>query len=817
MEIGTEISKKIRAAIKGKLQELGAYVDEELPDYIMVMVANKKTSQQMSDDLSLFLGNNTIKFTVWLHGVLEKLRSVAEEPASTRPPMYSHTRAVAGNGERKEEESKGLAVSSSRYDRTEAYVSSSAHKHRGVFSDQTMSRPVKALMDAPSAEAVIDIKPEQEDEFISEDIVDMGVLPGRLRGSTSVGGGVRASAQIYRPPQGRSSETGRSADVHRSSGTGRSADVHRSSEGSSGSHGRQQHEIYQLDSRNSRDSRGYRDGGSSTDVRGYRDGGSSRIDDGSRKRKAPVASSVVVINQAADEGPDSDDLEEEDEDDEGYGVKVMSSRVSLPSKPERKPTLPPAKQANKNLLMRAMSEAQVSVNKTTTYKPISQRQMVPVAPRTRSATDEMNAAIQLVQEHLHGLAPRVQTYTPSEPQPPRQLAPPRTLTSRLQLDVPAENMRPLQSDYLALEVAEGNAVKPFDTRSFIMRRPELGEEVRPGRSRLPEEVGPNRSRLPEEVGPGRSRLGNLQPEVPLSSRLGLEENVPVRSRLGLEENVPVRSRLGLEEVATMRSSRAEETAVPIRSRLGNMVEEDLPALPRMVQQTNRERAEAMRSSSPKFIVTLDGVPSPLGNLGDCDMETDDSCPKPVKLSMSEPFIHLGPKPKISIHQRLLCDSQYTDEEEMDVEKGEETVTVKRQKVPDRCKFWPICKSGDECMYHHPTTQCKIFPSCKFGDKCLFIHPNCKFDSKCSKPDCPFTHVSRRGPAPFTPPVRPAPPPQTSSVCRFFPECKKMDCPFYHPKPCRFAAQCKRGTCPFFHPSVSVPPRHALKWTKTLSS
>lgn len=41
------------------------FSDDELPDYIMVMVANKKTSQQMTDDLSLFLGNNTIKFTTW--------------------------------------------------------------------------------------------------------------------------------------------------------------------------------------------------------------------------------------------------------------------------------------------------------------------------------------------------------------------------------------------------------------------------------------------------------------------------------------------------------------------------------------------------------------------------------------------------------------------------------------------------------------------------------------------------------------------------------------------------------------------------------
>lgn len=44
---------------------LFAELDDELPDYIMVMVANKKTSQQMADDLSLFLGGNTVKFTAW--------------------------------------------------------------------------------------------------------------------------------------------------------------------------------------------------------------------------------------------------------------------------------------------------------------------------------------------------------------------------------------------------------------------------------------------------------------------------------------------------------------------------------------------------------------------------------------------------------------------------------------------------------------------------------------------------------------------------------------------------------------------------------
>ncbi|CAG5136412.1 unnamed protein product [Candidula unifasciata] len=80
MEVGTEISQKIRSAIKAKLVELGSYVDDELPDYIMVMVANKKTRAQMNGDLGLFLGTSTVAFTDWLHGLLEKLQTIRIEP-----------------------------------------------------------------------------------------------------------------------------------------------------------------------------------------------------------------------------------------------------------------------------------------------------------------------------------------------------------------------------------------------------------------------------------------------------------------------------------------------------------------------------------------------------------------------------------------------------------------------------------------------------------------------------------------------------------------------------------------------------------------
>lgn len=224
-------------------------------------------------------------------------------------------------------------------------------------------------------------------------------------------------------------------------------------------------------------------------------------------------------------------------------------------------------------------------------------------------------------------------------------------------------------------------------------------------------------------------------------------------------------------------------------------------------QSSKETGEA---ASPKFIVTLDGVPSPVGNFVDFEMDMDDVRPLPREETMESIS-----QPKVSVLQRLQGNPMIEDDMMDYAEMDSENVPTKRQKVMERCKFWPTCKSGDECPYHHPTTQCNTFPNCKFGDKCLFLHPNCKYDARCSKPDCPFTHVSRRGTA--APPPRSAPPVQTTTVCRFFPDCKKMDCPFYHPKPCRFATQCKRAGCSFYHPTTAVPPRHALKWTKTQTS
>ncbi|XP_065541947.1 zinc finger CCCH domain-containing protein 14 isoform X3 [Lathamus discolor] len=620
MEIGTEISRKIRGAIKGKLQELGAYVDEELPDYIMVMVANKKSQEQMTEDLSLFLGNNTVRFTVWLHGVLDKLRSVTTEPTSVKSSESnifesnlpsSKSSSCVSDERRREDTLPPLAVSSTRTERNDSRVSTSSQEQRNTASRQScedgsasrLTSTVKPLRELSPSEAVIDIKPEPDD-LIDEDLNFVQENP------------LSRKKPIV-------------------------------------------------------------------------------TEESSRKRRLPVVSSVVKVKKFCNDGED-----EEEEEDYGLRTGSISSSVSVPAKPERRPSLPPSKQANKNLILKAISEAQESVTKTTNYSTVPQKQTVPVAPRTRISPEESQLELIHVQSRLPALSSQLQAEEPKERIAEGiQGAEQKELSARLQIDPAIEDTLQVAQDYYDIE-----SMVHADTRSFILKKPKLSEEI-------------------------------------------------------LAQN----------------------------QQLGRKATEAMRVLSGRLIQTRDQLAQPEKPASPKFIVTLDGVPSPPGYLS--DQEEEDMC------------ITEGLKPV----------------NKMDIE--ELNMLQKQEKVLERCKYWPACKNGDECVFHHPTLPCRVFPNCKFADKCLFIHPNCKYDAKCTKPDCPYTHASRR--LPHTPP-KPAPLPtpsisSSSPLCKFFPACKKMECPFYHPKHCRFNTQCTRPDCTFYHPTIAVPPRHALKWTRAQTS
>ncbi|XP_076777568.1 zinc finger CCCH domain-containing protein 14 isoform X3 [Arvicanthis niloticus] len=603
MEIGTEISRKIRSAIKGKLQELGAYVDEELPDYIMVMVANKKSQDQMTEDLSLFLGNNTIRFTVWLHGVLDKLRSVTTEPSSLKSPdtsifdsnVPSNKSSFSRGDERRHEAAvPPLAVSSSRPEKRDSRVSTSSQEQKSTnvrhsYDDGASTRlmsTVKPLREPAPSEDVIDIKPEPDD-LIDEDLnfVQENPLSQKKPTVTLTYGSSRPSIEIYRPPASRNADTGTHLNrlqLHQQQSSAHAAkqlDV-------------QSSQVYEAGRLCDPEVLSSVEDTYSPFFRNNLDKMSIE-DENFRKRKLPVVSSVVKVKRFSHDG-------EEEEEDEDYGTRIgsLSSSVSVPAKPERRPSLPPSKQANKNLILKAISEAQESVTKTTNYSAVPQKQTLPVAPRTRTSQEEL-----------------------------------------------------------------------------------LAEMVQ-----------------------GQNRAPRISPPV------------------------------------------KEEEAK------GDNTEK--------IQGTQQRQLLSRLQIDPAMVETME------------------------------------------INQAEMTDL---------------SVAQKPEKLLERCKYWPACKNGDECVYHHPISPCKAFPNCKFAEKCLFVHPNCKYDAKCTKPDCPFTHMSRRAPVLTPKPVSSPAPSSNGQLCRYFPACKKMECPFYHPKHCRFNTQCTRPDCTFYHPTITVPPRHALKWIRPQTS
>ncbi|XP_048075804.1 zinc finger CCCH domain-containing protein 14 isoform X12 [Ursus arctos] len=677
MEIGTEISRKIRSAIKGKLQELGAYVDEELPDYIMVMVANKKSQDQMTEDLSLFLGNNTIRFTVWLHGVLDKLRSVTTDPSSLKSSdtnifdnNVSSNKSCFSRGDERRHEAAvpPLAVANTRPEKRDSRVSASSQEQktttvRQTYDDGAATRlmsTVKPLREPAPSEDVIDIKPEPDD-LIDEDLnfVQENPLSQKKPTVTLTYGSSRPSIEIYRPPASRNADSG--AHLNRLQFQPQQNSIHAAKQPDI-----QNSRVYEtgrlcepevLNSLEETYSPFFRNNSEKMSIE----------EENFRKRKLPVVSSVVKVKKFNHDGE-----EEEEDDDCGSRTGSISSSVSVPAKPERRPSLPPSKQANKNLILKAISEAQESVTKTTNYSTGTQQ---------------------------------------------------RQLLSRLQIDpVMAETLQ-ISQDYYDME-----SMVHADTRSFILKKPKLSEEI---------VVAPN-----QESG--------------------------------------------------------MKTADTLRVLSGHLMQ-------------TRDLVPPDKPASPKFIVTLDGVPSPPGYMSD---QEEDMCFEGVKPVTQTAASNKGLRGLLR-PQPLQLMSRQLDEPNAEV--SELSVVQKPEKLLERCKYWPACKNGDECAYHHPVSPCKAFPNCKFAEKCLFVHPNCKYDAKCTKPDCPFTHMSRRIPVLPPKPVAAPAPPSSSQLCRYFPACKKMECPFYHPKHCRFNTQCTRPDCTFYHPTITVPPRHALKWIRPQTS
>jgi len=71
MKLDASEKAKIQAFVAKKLASISNYSDDVLPEYVMVMVQNKKSKTQVSTDLEAFLGPKSSEFAKWLWEILD--------------------------------------------------------------------------------------------------------------------------------------------------------------------------------------------------------------------------------------------------------------------------------------------------------------------------------------------------------------------------------------------------------------------------------------------------------------------------------------------------------------------------------------------------------------------------------------------------------------------------------------------------------------------------------------------------------------------------------------------------------------------------
>lgn len=450
-------------------------------------------------------------------------------------------------------------------------------------------------------------------------------------------------------------------------------------------------------------------------------------------------------------------------DDENSRTSNLPSVVKVK---ERKPTLPPSKQASGNLLMKAVAAAHHSVKKPALSSSLKYDPTSPPSPiRSHSYEEKQQQKELLLQQH-------------------RELQ--KQFLQMKQVDESVEDE----------ENVEGESSREVEEESTAVE--EEGQDYNEGNE---EQVAEEEHKQVETT---------QEPEEPV-----IELHVSETDTLDYSAE-PVQ---GDTRIVAFADSQAggedseEERRKRRKKRRAVKSKKEKPSSPKFIvtldgansdledkydDQVKKEKQKKKRSKKKTEVDDFEEI--------DTSDVTEQVTSQAETTVPEKPFI-----------KQITFDLDAGDDDE-----GDEDTTLNKNKQAEKCKFWPECKNGESCPFYHPTVTCRSFPNCRFGDSCRFIHPPCKFDGRCTNSVCPYTHKLKSKqqtspiPAPVTgfmfpsPSVLVPPSPSTQPIpCKFYPSCTKADCPFYHPqpKPCRFGLSCTRPNCLFTHPAKPS----SLKW------
>uniref|UniRef100_A0A6B2EH44 Zinc finger CCCH domain-containing protein 14 n=1 Tax=Phlebotomus kandelakii TaxID=1109342 RepID=A0A6B2EH44_9DIPT len=818
--LGSEIGQKMRHAVKAKLLELGTgtssgYVDDELPDYVMIMVANKRSKQQMIEDLTLFLGSNTGEFVNWLHQVLQKLQEVslpapAVTPKASKRKSSESSEPTHKKEKRKEKKSKKPVKSqSSNNSKSPEKPKASpvaAPSITDVFANQLIQKAKKTMQ----SEAAVNVKKRErtpegdrsdnrtpENDFdiptiteIAENSVEQTrrkelleleeiqkkiyQAKRQLRNLTSDESededfiNLKADGEDFDEPDVRteivdstrnqayrnpspivfdlparrvtSSEESEEPPAPKKSSVKERLGSKPAESGNSGknvislsANRRSEKEIY-IPAFRRREMEKVKEVVApepkirrrESPVEKKREKKEVKVKEAKPSVRQRIGSRVIVA-------PPKPEVDEE-------AVEVAVSSV-VKIKP--RPVVPKGKQANKNLLLRAMAEAQKSTANAMRKSVERER-----PAKGRVTASKTNILIEVARGNE---------------------------TSREDEYVPTPVIQQQDSDVVYIPQMSCEEIEDSDDAQDgeeDPKRPQFVVTLDGIFKGINADL--KKKSLPKSVVSAKERVGEKKVVSVEPRSRDMKKVSPVRKRESPERAKKEEQKMIVEEEEEPSRKRRIRRS-PIRFDVEEKKKSAEPVTPKKVRKETPEKEEEKNSKS------------------------DDGHTVTIRRIETKKYENL-PSLLSSV-----------------------TVVQPSAKPKDRCKYFPNCTKGDSCEFIHPSTPCKAFPNCKFGDLCLYLHPKCKFDLTCSRHNCNFSHT----------PIISAAPPLASHVvpvhnykmistqnllpplCKFYPKCNNTLCNFYHPKLCRFGKACmNKVECNFYH--HEIPAVDKFKWVSTAS-
>ena len=785
--LGTHvISSKVRAAIQAKLKEIGSYVDDELPDYIMVMIANKRTRTEMECDLALFLGPHTKNFTSWLHDILHRLQDVVVPGAGDAAVAAADNIAALGGGdEKKKPVEKRKKEMKKKPDKPRLQSSAELPpRRRGRRDDDAVSLVDEAVRDLFDAEESSAKKERRGRAVVSRPPPTM---------KSSVG-------KISRAEECDDYEAVRSKAV-RSPIVARPASFART----------------QLPERLRPNSnillKALKDARTGTIDRKY-------FEDNRRRRtrqrvSAPASGANRTALAMVSEYGDMPDRFEEDDlpippsamlqrpkydipDPNSLGISLL--RANLDRERRKNEVIEQQLKKEKkreNKKLRELQKARKDVKKVEKKRRKAALQAAAVAAqaaREVAAQHDFYQRKAMAIDELEEVSEEDEEKTPSEED--------ELDAAHAQLLKRKKEML----DKITITVSNDNAQSKGSNNLPVIEPPPYKRRMR-ARGRKEVEEGEV-----SDEGASESESEELAVRLDYNSA---DDTHPATSPVLSEEDPPDRPLTPI--LNTKSEAKTPSFTVTFGGLSDSFQSKSSHNMVRRSATLLQPKEPTISFQTSKAVIA---APKPIATKKDTDISHRSTFSLAAALGLSSILAKAKPSPALSQNGSSKTPSKHAPivyslppasapalQTESDSSSATPTTTPATTTGPrlipstlptvrpphnivqkERCMYWPNCRvSTSKCPFLHPAIPCKKFPVCSYGDSCLFIHPPCKFDARCTNAKCVFFHTKpseRKKRLDFSPTKSTDPtttPKATGKNCFYGEKCTNVKCTFLHPK------------------------------------